>query len=166
MHRMNPGLEEGFQVEWTSIVGGAPWITTREHLSVEELQWFYDELGPQVPSELELAMEDVWCCTVEEAARRDSGNQSVAPSRAKEVLPWNSPGQQQQQQPTEPEEWPHKFQLGPDWVQVSLDNTGPEDMVLYRTPAEYDNLDIELGKEKVKDVLGTISQRLKLWFKD
>ena len=30
----------------------------------------------------------------------------------------------------------------------------PREILPYHTPAEYDNLDKELGREKVKDVLG------------
>ena len=37
---------------------------------------------------------------------------------------------------------------------VSGDNIGPRETAPYCTLAEYDTLDLELGKEKVKDVLG------------
>ena len=141
-------------MDWASIVGVTPWLAAREHLTPEELQWFYDEPGSQVPSELELIMEDVWHHTTEEAAQGDSSNQSVAPCQVKETQPRDSPEQQQQQHPTEPEERPHKFQLVPGWVQVSGDYAGPQDRVPYHTLAEYDNIDDELGKGGVQDVLG------------
>ena len=135
---------KGSQVEWASIVGSTHWLATQSHLSEQEFQQFYNQLEPEVPSELELETEDVLHCTMEEATWTDSGNWSVVPSLADEMQQWdNSPGQQPQQS-AEPEEQPHKFQPDSNWVQVSGDNA----------VAEFDNLDMELGKEKVKDVLG------------
>ena len=67
----------------------------------------------------------------------------------------DSPEQQTQQSSVESEERPHKFQPGPDWTMVSRKwcwcwrNALP-----YCTLVEDDNLDKELGKEKVNDVLG------------
>ena len=80
MDWVNLGLQEGFYVEWASIVGNTPWIATWQHASEEELQWFYSKLTPDLPSELKLATEDVWHQIAEEASRIDSGNQSMAPS--------------------------------------------------------------------------------------
>ena len=51
---VNPGPQDGFQVKWESIVGITPWLAAQEHISEQEL-----------PSDLELAMEDMWCCITE-----------------------------------------------------------------------------------------------------
>ena len=85
MARVNLGLDEGFCIEWASIVGNTPWLATRQHANEQELQQFYNEPALDMPSELELATEDVWHCIMEEAAWMDSGNQSVAPSWAAEA---------------------------------------------------------------------------------
>ena len=167
MNRMNLGLPEHFRVEWMSIVGSTSWLATRQHLSNEDLQRFYDEPGLDVSSELEIATEDVWHHTLEDQAQWELGNQPVLPSISNEEQPWDSPGQQPQQlqdpleqqpqQPplsAEPEEWPHKFQPGSDWVMVTGSDVSPREMLPYCTLAEYDKLDKELGKEKVKDLLG------------
>ena len=61
---------------------------------------------------------------------------------------------QQPQQHTKPAEWPYKFQLGSDWAIVTGSNASPGEALPYCTLAEYDNLDKELVKEKVKDLLG------------
>ena len=61
---VNPGPQDGFQVEWASIVGSTPWLTAQEHISEQKLQWF-DEPAPEMPSDLELATEDMWCCITE-----------------------------------------------------------------------------------------------------
>ena len=156
MYQVNLGLEEGFQVEWASIVGCTPWLAIQEHLATEELQQFYDEPGPEVPSELELITEDVWHHTTEEAAWRNSGNPSVAPSRVEEAQPRDSPGQQQQQ-PTEPEERRQKFQPGPSWIQVPVNNTGLQDMVSYHTPARMMMWTSSWVKRRSKMSSGTIS---------
>ena len=166
MNRVNQGLPEHFRVEWMTTVGSTPGLATHSHLSEEDMQWFYDEPALEVSSELELAIDDVWCHTLEDAAQWESDNQPVPPSRVDEEQPRDSLGQQpqqpqdspeqQSQQPlssAESEEQPHKFQLGSDWVMVTRSDAGPREMLPYHTPAEYDKLDKELGKEKVKDVL-------------
>ena len=74
MARVNLGLQDGFQVEWATIVGNTPWLTTQEHISEQELQWFYNEPALEMPSDLELAMEDIWCRITEEAVWNNSSN--------------------------------------------------------------------------------------------
>ena len=69
----------------------------QDHLSEEELCHFYQEPGPEVSSELELATEDVYRWGVEDAAQWELGNQPVPPSHAEEVQTQNSPGPQLQQ---------------------------------------------------------------------
>ena len=59
MEHVNPGLPEGFPVEWPSIVGSTPWLISRNHMSQEELDRFYSEPLPTVPLDLEVAMEEV-----------------------------------------------------------------------------------------------------------
>ena len=49
MEHVNPGLLEGFWVEWPSIVGSTPWLISRNHMSQEELDQFYSEPPPTVP---------------------------------------------------------------------------------------------------------------------
>ena len=167
MAHVNPGLLEHYQVEWTSIVRSTPWLATWDHLSEEELHRFYQEPGPEVPSELELTTEDVYSRDVEDAAQQESGNQPVIPLHADEVQTRNSlgpqlqqfedvPDSQQQQPPTEQEDPPHKFKLGADWVMVTKSKTGlgTEGAQPGNTTTELDSLDKELGKDKVKDVLG------------
>ena len=103
---------------------------------------------------------------MEDAAWREAGNQPMPPSRANKEQPRNQLGQQPQplqnspeQQPpqpspsAEPKEWPHKFQLGPDWVMVTKRDAGPRETLPYHILAEYDAIDKELGREKVQDVL-------------
>ena len=59
MEHVNPGLLEGFRVEWLSIVGSTPWLISQNHMSQEELDRFYSEPPLTVPSDLEVAMEEV-----------------------------------------------------------------------------------------------------------
>ena len=54
MFRVNPGLDDGFQIEWPSIVGSTLWLATQQHLSQEEFDQFYGEV-PGKLSELEQA---------------------------------------------------------------------------------------------------------------
>ena len=63
---------------------------------------------------------------------------------------------QQQQPPTAEEEQPHKFKPGPDWVMVNGSKTvlATEGAQPDATPTMLDSLDKELGKDKVKDMLG------------
>ena len=68
MNWVNPGLPKHFWVEWMSIVGSTPWLAAWEHLSEVDMQRFYDEPALEVSSELELATEDVWHRTLEDAA--------------------------------------------------------------------------------------------------
>ena len=80
MSRVNPVLPEHFRVEWTSIVGSTQWLNARDHMTEEELRRFYNELAPDVSSDLELATEDVYNQACEDAAHRESSGQPVPPS--------------------------------------------------------------------------------------
>ena len=165
MDLVNPGLLEHFRVEWTSIVGSTPWLAAREHMTKEELEWFYNELTPDVSSELEVAMEEVYIRACEDATRRECGNQPVPQSRAEEgqiqdslgLPPQSTQGPTDPQQPplpaTGPDEWPHKFVPGSDWALITESEPGPgvDAALLYVTSAELDKLDGELGIDDVQD---------------
>ena len=84
---------------------------------------------------------------MEEFAVRESGTQSVAPSWATPSPPWEKPQEDQL------EDWPNKFQPGASWTKVSRTDGNSQDSATYRTPAEYDCLHKELGKERVMKVL-------------
>ena len=77
MVRVNPGLPEHYQVHWHNIVGKTPWLVTRNHMSKDEFQRFYQEPYPEKPLELELATEDVYRWLVEYAAQKEVGGQSL-----------------------------------------------------------------------------------------
>ena len=83
MEHVNPGLPEGFWVEWPSIVGSTPWLISRNHMSQEELDCFYSEPPPTVPSDLEVAMEEVHDKGCWESAQRT--DQPIPPSRVEET---------------------------------------------------------------------------------
>ena len=83
MEHVNPGLPEGFRVEWLSIVGSTPWLISRNHMSQEELDRFYSEPPPTVPSDLEVAMEEVHDKGCWESAQRT--DQPIPPSRVEET---------------------------------------------------------------------------------
>ena len=80
MAHVNPGLPEHYWVEWHNIVRKTPWLTAQNHLSQDEFHRFYQEPGPDIPLELELAMEDIYHQSVEDVAQRESGGQPVPPS--------------------------------------------------------------------------------------
>ena len=131
MEHVNPGLPEQYRVQWPNIVGKTPWLTARNHLSKDEFRWFYQEPGPDTPSELEQATEDVYHWQVEDEAQRESDGHSLPLSHADGAEIRNSPGLQpsshegqQSSQPPEQEDRPHKFQPGPDWHMVTPSNTG------------------------------------------
>ena len=83
MEHVNPGLPEGFWVEWLSIVGSTPWLISQNHMSQEELDHFYSEPPLRVPSDLEVAMEEVHDKGCRESAQRT--DQPIPPSRAEEM---------------------------------------------------------------------------------
>ena len=85
MEHVNPGLPEGFWVEWPSIVGSTPWLISQNHMSQEELDWFYSEPVPTVPSDLEVAMEEVHDKECQDSARRTGSDQPIPPSRVDET---------------------------------------------------------------------------------
>ena len=85
MENVNPGLLEGFLVEWPSIVGSTPWLISQNHMSQEELDRFYSEPPPTEPSDLEVVMEEVHDKGCWESAQRT--NQPIPPSRAEEAPP-------------------------------------------------------------------------------
>ena len=131
MAHVKPGLPEHYRVQWHNIVGKTPWLATRNHLSQDELCRFYQEPDPDTPSELELAMEDVYHRSVEDAAQRESGSRSLPPSHAGEAETRNSLGPQPlphkdkpSSQPHEQEDQPHKFQPGPNWLIVTASKRG------------------------------------------
>ena len=83
MEHVNPGLPEGFRMQWPSIVGSTPWLISWNHMSREELDWFYSEPLPTVPSDLEVAMEEVHDKECQDSARRTSSDQPIPPSRCR-----------------------------------------------------------------------------------
>ena len=83
MEHVNPGLPEGFRVECLSIVGSTPWLISWNHMSQEELDRFYSEPPPTVPSDLEVAMEEVHNKECQDSTRRT--DQPIPPSRAEET---------------------------------------------------------------------------------
>ena len=70
MEHVNPGFPEPYWVHWPNIVGKTPWLAFQDHLSRDELKWFYQELGPDDPSELEQATKDMCRRADEDAAQR------------------------------------------------------------------------------------------------
>ena len=74
-----------------TLVRSTPWLAVQDDLSGEELQRFYQEPDPETPLELELATEEVYHKSIEEAAQWES--------RADEVQTRNSPGLQLQDVP-------------------------------------------------------------------
>ena len=85
MEHVNPGLPEGFRVEWPSIVGSTPWLISWNHMHQEELDHFYSEPLPTECSDLEVAMEEVHDKGCRESAQRT--DQPIPPSRVEEVPP-------------------------------------------------------------------------------
>ena len=163
MEHVNPGLPEHYRVQWSNIVGKTPWLTARDHLNLDEFRRFYQEPGPDNLSELEQAMEDVYCQQAKDAAQRESGDHPIPPSHADEAETWNPPGLQPPShedkpspQPPEQEDQPHKFQPGHDWHMVTPSKTGSntEEVQSTGTSPGVDALDKELGKDKVMDILG------------
>ena len=96
----------------------------------DELKRFYQEPGPDDPSELEQATEDVCCWADEDAAQWEELDWPIPPSRADEAQTWNSPGvqlpdyedtldSQTKPAPSASPDWPHKFEPGPDWTKIT-----------------------------------------------
>ena len=111
--------------------------------------------------------EDVYHLAIEDAAKRESGDQPIPLSCADEAQTWNSPGPQlpqyedmpglQPQQPLPMQEYqPHKFKPGLNWAMVTRGKrtSGAKGVQPSVTTSELDSLDKELGKDKVRDVLG------------
>ena len=169
MEHVNPGLPESYQVHWPNIVGKTPWLTFWDHLSGDELKRFYQEPGPDDPSELEQATEDVCHQVDEDAAQWEELDQHIPPSRADKAETRNSPGvqlpdyedtpdSQTKPAPSAPLDQPHKFELGPDWTKIMESQTslGTPEAQPDTTPTN--SFDKELGKDKVNDVLGDYLQ--------
>ena len=163
MEQVNPGLPEHYWMQWHNIVGKTPWLAARNDLSQDELCRFYQKPGPDTPSELEWATEDVYHWQVEDAAQRELGGHLLPLSRAGEAETKNSPGpqspsheDQHSSQPPEQEDWPHKFQPGLDWHMVTPSKTGPSTEGTQPTGMwpGLDPLDQELRKDDVNDILG------------
>ena len=167
MEHVNPGLPEHYRVQWHNIIRKTLWLAAQDHLSEDELCCYYQELGPDNLSELEWATEDVYHQAVEDAAQRELGDQQIPPSQADEAQTQNSPGPQLPQyedtpgsQPQQPlpvqEDQPHKFEVGSNWTMVTGSKmiSGAEGVQPSVTMSKLDPLDKELGKDKVRDVLG------------
>ena len=165
MEHVNPGLSEPYQVHWPSIVGKTPWLAFQDHLSGDELEWFYQEPGPDDPKELEQATEDMCHRADEDAAQREELDRPIPPSHANEAQTRNSPGVQlldyedtpgiqTQPAPSTSPDRPHKFEPGPDWTEITGSRMGPGAPEAQPGTTPADSLDIELGKDKVNDVLG------------
>ena len=165
MEHVNPGLPEGFRVEWPSIVGSTPWLISRNHMSQEELDRFYSEPLLTVPSDLEVAMEEVNDKGCRESTQRT--DQPIPPSRAEET-PQEPPGMlpqvTEEAQPSFTEERPHKFVPDSNWTIVTGSQTGTgqsDDLLEAQAQAGALGelvvlmyLEVELGVENVKEVLG------------
>ena len=169
MEHVNPGLLEPYRVHWHNIVGKTPWLAFRETLNGEELQWFYQELEPEDPSEVEKATKDVYRRAVEDAAQWEGVDRPIPPSRTDEAETRNSPGVQLpdyedtpdcQTQPaaSAPPDRAHKFEPGPDWTKITERRTSPGATEVQPGTTPADSLDKELGKDKVNDVLGDYLQ--------
>ena len=91
MEHVNPGLPEGFWVEWLSIVGSTPWLISQNHMSREELDHFYSKPLLTVVSDLEVAMEEVHDKECQDSTWRTGSDQPIPPSRAEE-MPWDQLG--------------------------------------------------------------------------
>ena len=120
MEHVNPGLPEGFRVEWPSIVGSTPWLISRNHMNQEELDCFYGEPLPTEPSDLEVVMEEVHDKGCLESAQRT--DQPIQPSRAEEAPP--EPPDTLSQVTEEVQlsftgERPHKFVPDSNWTMVT-----------------------------------------------
>ena len=134
-------------------------------MSQEELDRFYSEPPPTVPSDLEVAMEEVHDKGCRESAKRT--DQPIPPSRAEET-PQEPPGMPPQvtreAQPSLMEERPHKFIPDSNWTLITGSQTGtgqsddlPEAQAQAGDPGELvvlTDLEAELGVEDVKEVLG------------
>ena len=164
MEHVNSGLLEPYRVHWHSIVGKTLWLAVQDHLS-GELDRFYQKLGLEVLSELEKATEDVYRRAVEDAAQREGGNQPIPTSCANKTQTWNSPGvqlpdyedtpdSQAQLAPSVPQDWPHKFEPGPDWTKITESRMSPGVQGMQPGTTTSDSLDKELGKGGIMDVLG------------
>ena len=165
MENVNPGLPEGFWVEWPSIVGSTPWLISRNHISQEELDRFYSEPPPTEPSDLEVAMEEVHNKGCKESAQRT--DQPIPPSRAEEAPPEppDAPSQvTEEAQPSFMGEHPHKFVPDGNWTMItgSQTRTGQSNDLPEAHAQAGDmeelvvltDLEAELGAENVKEVLG------------
>ena len=165
MEHVNPGLHEGFRVEWPSIVGSTPWLIFRNHMSQEELDLFYSEPPPTVPSDLEVAMEEVHDKGCRESAQRT--DQPIPPSRVEETPqepPGTPPQATEEAQLSFTKYRPHKFILDSNWMIVTRSQTGtgqsddlPEAQAQAGALGELvvlTDLEAELDAENVKEVLG------------
>ena len=169
MEHVNPGLPEPYRVHWPNIVGKTLWLAFQDHLSGDELKRFYQELGPDDPSGLEQATEDVCRRVDEDAAQREELDRPIPPSRADEAQTRNSPGvqlldyedtpdSQTQPAPSASPDQPHKFEPGPDWTKITESQTSPGTPEAQPGTTSANSLDKELGKDKVNDVLGDYMQ--------
>ena len=169
MEHVNPGLPEPYRVHWPNIVGKTPWLAFLDHLSGYELKWFYQELGPDDPLELEQATEDVCHQADEDAAQQEELDRPIPPSHADKAQTRNSPGVQLPDYEDTPDsqtkpapsvslDQPHKFELGPDWTKITESRTSPGTPEAQPSTTPTDSLDKELGKDKVNDVLGDYLQ--------
>ena len=165
IEHVNLGLPEGFRVEWPSIVGSTPWLISQNHMSREELDRFYSEPPQTVPSDLEVAMEEVHDKECRESAQRT--DQPIPPSRVEEIpqkLLGTLPQVTREAQLSFTEEQPHNFALDSNWMLVTGSQTGtgqsshlPEAQAQAEAPGELVvlmDLEAELGVENVKEVLG------------
>ena len=134
-------------------------------MSQEELDHFYSEPPPTVPSDLEVAMEEVHDKGCRESTQRT--DQPIPPSRGEETPqePLGTlPQVTKEAQPSFTEERPHKFVPDSNWKIVTGSQTGtgqsddlPEAQAQAGAPGELvvlTDLEVELGAENVKEVLG------------
>ena len=169
MEHVNPGLPEPYQVHWPNTVWKTPWLAFRDHLSGDELKRFYQEPGPDDPSELEQATEDVCRWADEDVAQWEELDRPIPPSHANEAQTRNSlgvqlpdyedtPDSQTQPAPSMSPDRPHKFGRGPDWTKITESRMSPGTPEVQPGTTPADSLDKELGKDKVNDVLGDYMQ--------
>ena len=137
----------------------------QNHMNREELDRFYSEPLPTVPSDLEVATEEVHDKECQDSTQR--ANQPIPPSRVEET-PQGPPGMLPQAtreaQPPPMEERPHKFVPDSNWTLITRSQTGasqsddlPVAQAQAGAPGELVvlmDLEVELGSEDVKDVLG------------